>query len=213
MKKLDFQVPFTGFCPLSFLNCFAAVYVYMEGFHGDEEYECARETEGVCTGCGHCHGSLGQLREDWYFLFGALTGRNSLFENFDRSITKPAHEDERYVDFCMKFAGYSYEKVTKDIKPALESAIDQGRPAIAVLKNWDNGPARVLIGYDGDDLLIADPKNSQNPDAAAPTYDEIHCLYVITEEGEPKYILFDGLSNMEQSLGSVVDGGTDVLGF
>lgn len=208
MPTLDFHVPFTGFADLSFYNCFAAAYVYLEGFEPVTDYDCARKTTGNCTGCGNCRKTLSAIQEDWYFIFGTFTGDFSHWEMFDgNTADRPPHEDESYVDFCMKLAGYTYQKVTSDFKSALVASIDNARPVIAVLKDRKKGACRLLIGYDGDTTLMANPKGSQNEDAVAPQYDEIEYLYVITACGQPTCTLLDGLKNIERTLVSVLERG------
>ena len=32
MKKLDFAIPFSGFCARTFLNCFSSTYLYLEDY-------------------------------------------------------------------------------------------------------------------------------------------------------------------------------------
>ena len=207
MTALDFRVPFTGFADLSFYNCFASAYVYLKGFEEVTDYDCARKNGGQCTGCGNCRQTLSAIQEDWYFIFGTLTGDFSHWESFDGTAVKVPHEDEKYVDFCMKLAGFAYQKITSDFKSALTASIANARPAIAVLKDRKKGACRLLVGYDEDAVFIANPQGSQNGDAVAPRYDEIDYMYVITDCGEPTRTLLDGLKNIERTLVSVLDGG------
>lgn len=47
MKNLDFHVPFSGFAPTTFINCFTSVYLYCEGkkTEAEQDYECAQREE------------------------------------------------------------------------------------------------------------------------------------------------------------------------
>ena len=204
MKKLDFRVPFTGFAHLSWFNAFAAAYVHIEGFEGKTDYDCPKETSGQCNGCGNCRGGLGGIQESWYFLFQTLSACAAYQQDFSATLVCP-DQDEEVFDFCMKLAGYRYERITEDLPNALRASIDAGIPAIAWMKEGDHGPARVLIGYDGDELIMAEPKGAQNPPEQAPAYGDIARLYIIKEKGAPERTLLDGLRRIERVMQSNLD--------
>ncbi len=199
MKTCNFMVPFTGFSTLSRLSCFAAIYVHLEGLRGDGAYECAQEKGQHCTVCGNCRSSNQGLQQEWYFAFGALSGVNGRYGNFDGTLDTGYHSDS-VIEFCMGYAGYEYRTVTEDFAAAVRESIDRGYPILAVLHHDEHGACRVITGYDDNGPLVADPQNSQNPDAVSLTYEEIAYLFVITGRGTPKYTLLDGLKNMEASL-------------
>lgn len=50
MKKLDFQVPFTGFSHLGFHSALAAVHTYLEDCKAPADSPCAKRDTGVCDG-------------------------------------------------------------------------------------------------------------------------------------------------------------------
>ena len=80
MKKLDFQVPFTGFSHLGFHSALAAVHTYLEDCKAPADSPCAKRDAGVCNSCGNCRQGLGGVQEDWYFYFEVLCGRASFFK-------------------------------------------------------------------------------------------------------------------------------------
>ena len=206
MKKLDFAIPFTGFSYLGFLSCFAAVHTYLSGQRGQTDYECKKETEEKCDGCGNCRKSIGGIQEDWYFLFETLSGVSSYQDTFDH--TKPCPEqDAQTIDFCMKLAGYDYERVTDGLPEALAASIDAGFPVIAFMKSGENGPNRVLIGYDNDQIIMAEPVGTQDPPPNPPAYDQIEAMLVIRKKIEPQVTLADGLRNIEHRMQANLDEG------
>ncbi len=196
MTKLDFNIPFTGFSHHSFLSAAAAVHTYFTYPNAPAEYKNGWDYHITPRG----------MQEDWYFILGTMSGKNSLMDNFDDSIDNP-DADTAYCDFCMKFLGYRYTVAESDFADALQKSIKQGNPAIALLKDRADGRnCFVLIGYDEEKPIAADHSGAQG-DNTPPTYDEIEKLYVITEQCAPEYTLIDGLRNMERSLVSVLDGG------
>ena len=107
MKKLDFQVPFTGFSHLGFHSALAAVHTYSEDCKASADSPCAKRDTGVCDGCGNCRQGLGSVQEDWYFYFEVLCGRASFSENFDGTRKNECSSAE---DFCLELGGYRYDK-------------------------------------------------------------------------------------------------------
>ena len=55
-KKLAFNIPFSGFAPTTFINCFASAYMFLENIEavGETEYDCQLRENGQCSGCGNC---------------------------------------------------------------------------------------------------------------------------------------------------------------
>ncbi len=196
MYTLPFNIPFTGFSHHSFLSAAAAVHTYFAYPNAPTEYK---------NGWDY-HITPGGMQEDWYFILGTMSGKNSLMNNFDGSINIP-DGDTAYCDFCMKFLGYRYTVAESDFADALRESIERGNPAIALLKERSDGRSCfVLIGYDEVNPIAADHTGAQGSNIP-PTYDEIEKLYIITEKCEPEYTLIDGLRNIERSLMSVLDGG------
>lgn len=182
MKKLNFRVPFTGFCWHNFFSDFAAVHTYLTA---------APDAR------------LDKLQEDYYFLFETLSGASSTVPQTDDDASECADN----IDFCMRFAGYAYETVADNLRAVLEASIDAGYPVIGHMRNREYGLTRVLVGYDGDAPIMAETHGAQKEPPAPPTYDELDCLYVITGRVEPSRTLVDGLRNIERALAASLDGG------
>ena len=197
MKKLDFNISFTGFSNMDFLSAMAAVHTNFIFPHAPSEYNNGYDY----------HITPGGMQEDWYFILGTMSGQFSLAENFDKSIKKPDSSAAFYREFCMKFLGYRYTVAESEFAAALKTSIDRGKPVIAVLNQRSFGRnCSVLIGYEEDNPIAAEPKGAQGENAA-PTYADIESLYIITDKCEPEYTLIDGLRNIESSLKSVLDCG------
>jgi hypothetical protein len=203
-NQLEFNIPFSGFADLVFTNCFASVYMYLKDIKGVDEYECpAREGKG-CSGCGNCSHSNGKIQEDYYFLFGTMSGGNSQREKFDRNKREETGDYDSYwncddtVDFLMKLTGYDYNKITDNFSAIIKNSIDSGKLVFARMKDGSNGRFRVLIGYENDSLIMAEPLGAQKKPANTPTYDEIDYIFVITGKSEPKYNLLDAFKRIEK---------------
>lgn len=197
MKKLNFTLPFAGYDQLSFINSFASVYMYLENIAYDDDYVCPQKATGHCNGCGNCKRSSGRIQEDLYFLFDTLSGRSSLRPAFEGEAPDLGSSSET-IQFCMGFAGYDFIKVTERFRETLAAEIDAGRPVISLMKDARFGRTRVLIGYDGDQIIMADPKGAQQAPKAAPVYEDIDCMYAVAGTGRAKYSLADGLRNIRR---------------
>lgn len=182
MKKLDFRVPFTGFCWHNFFSDFAAVHTYLTA---------APDAR------------LDKLQEDYYFLFETLCGASSTLLRTDDD----ASESAANIDFCMGLAGYTYAQVTEDLRGALEASINAGYPVIGHMRDRVYGPTRVLVGYDGGVPIMSDTPGAQKEPPAPPTYAEMDCLWVITGRCAPTRTLADGLRRIEEALTASLDGG------
>jgi len=215
-KTLDFNIPFCGFAGTNFVNCFASVYMFLEGIDiGGSDYAC-RQLEGKgCNSCGNCAGGGGtpiSRQEKFFHLFDTMCGRSSLRCRFDGAPTemqkwtgetKPdSCAPDETIDFLFGFAGYGYRKVTDAavFKEGIAASIDKGRPVIAKVKAgaW---PFRVIIGYEcanlrRNKLLCPSFINAQNPPKRAPKYGELEALYVIGDKIPPRYTLKDGLDRI-----------------
>lgn len=202
MKKLDFQVPFTGFSHLGFHSALAAVHTYLEDCKAPADSPCAKRDAGVCDGCGNCRQGLGSVQEDWYFYFEVLCGRASFSESYDGTRKNECSIAE---DFCLELGGYRYDKATDNFPAALRKTIDAGVPAIAFLKPYDGNRCAVLVGYDGDCPLMAAPTGAQQPSERAPAWDEVDHLVLLHGKSEGLRPLVSGLKRMEGALQSLLD--------
>lgn len=193
-SQLNFTLPFSGFNSLTFINCFASVYMFLENVEFKNEYECpAKEGKG-CNGCGNCNESAGKKQEDFYFLFDTMSGRSSVRPDFDNTY-KDIDSNPETIDFLMKLTGYTYSTIKDDFASAIKNSVDNGYPAFVRMKDTSNGDFRVITGYDGESLIMADPKGAQrNPNI--PAYSDIDEIVIITGKGEPVYTFADGLKRI-----------------
>lgn len=202
MKKLDFQVPFTGFSHLGFHSALAAVHTYLEACSAPDDYDCEKRDSEKCSGCGNCRKGAGGLQDDWYFYFEVLCGRASFSENFDGTRQNPYTIAE---DFCLELAGYAYEKAAADFPAALRKSIDAGTQAIAFLKPYAKNNCVVFIGYDGDHPLMAEPGGAQQPPSRPPEWDEVDHLVLLRGKTARRRSLLDGLRRVEGVLQSILE--------
>jgi len=208
MKKLDFPYPFSGFRDLDFTNCFTGVYMYLEGIQGIEDFECAKKHGRPCDGCGNCGGqTLQNLQGQFFFLFDTVSGRSATVRgwgNKPTAIFQEIYDTEDMVDFIMGYAGYGYERHTENLMEHIRAAVDGGAPALVRLKR--EGPYldgkgdsfRVIIGYDGNKLRMANPRGANNKPKKAPKRNEIDSVYVITGKAQRKYTLPDALRRIRR---------------
>ena len=204
MKKLDFAIPFSGFTTTDFLNCFTCVYMHLEGFRGNDNYECAKKQGKPCGNCGNCRRTLGGQQEQLFFLFDTMCGRSALRLRYDGALTEwqkrigETEDDSCGTDFTVEFlfgfAGYEYSKLCDPgaFKSAIAASIDAGKPVIAKVRTGA-GRFRVITGYDGNKLLEPDYKGAQKLHKKAPKYEDITALYVIGKKIAPRYLVEDGL--------------------
>ena len=212
-NELKFNVPFSGFCGTTFINCFASTYMFLEDIaYNDNDYEC-KQTEGKsCDSCGNC-GKGGYTpiskQECYFFLFDTMCGRSSLRCRFDGKPTEMekmigdinSYEGgtDNNVDFLFGFAGYDYRQLTDSaaFKEEIAASIETGKPVIVKIKTA-NDRFRVIIGYDGDTLICPDFTNSQRKPEGAPSYNELDTVYIIGDKIAPRYTLLDGLKRISQ---------------
>lgn len=207
-KELSFGYPFSGFASTTFINCFASVYMFLEGIPlPASDYDCKRLRGEACDSCGNCQGGGDTpltVQEQYFFLFDTVSGRSSLRCRFDGEPTAPqrrvcasdfydAGADET-VDFLFGYAGYAYDKLTNpaEFRGAVAASIDAGRPLIAKARA-DEGRFHVIVGCDGDKLLSPDYANAQRPPAEPPAYDGLEALYRVGGKVRPRYTFKDGL--------------------
>jgi len=218
MKKVkDFKFPFYRFAGLNFYNCYASVYLFLQGpTVGNVNYNC-RAIEGKgCNECWNCAESLQTKSERLMCLFATIfdgfwtTQRDSWsgektkiqselarkHENFENKIS---HE----VDILTNLTGYSFKKITEGFMGNIVSAIDDGKPVIAKIRNEET--FRVIIGYDGDALIDPDYRPADSPvvNSANPTtYESIEYLYLFGKCIPQRYTFLDVLKNMDYVMSS-----------
>ncbi len=212
-NELTFNIPFSGFCGATFINCFASTYMFLESIDaGSSDYDCRQLAGKSCNSCGNC-GEGGStpisVQERYFFLFDTMCGRSSLRCRFDGEPTemqKMICETDFYdggtvnnIDFLFGFAGYRYEKVDAphEFTEAVVASINAGKPVIAKVKTGE-ARFRVITGYDDGAMICPDFTNAQQKPDRAPTYDEIDALYTIKEKTMPRYALLDGLKRIQQ---------------
>jgi len=217
MKKLDFNIPFCGFRDLDFTSCFTGVYMYLEGIQGNDDDECAKKQGKPCDGCGNCGQTLNGLQERFFFLFDTVSGRSATVRGWGKkptAIFREIYDTEDMVDFIMGYAGYSSMRYTDNLMEHIREAIDGGSPVLARLKkdgsymDYNADSFRTIVGYDGDKLLMANPKGAQNPPKRAPKLSEIGSVYVITGKTERRYTLLDALRRIKRVMDADREAGT-----
>lgn len=210
-KSLAFRVPFSGFATTTFINCFASVYVFLEGIDvsGDSDYACNMREGKPCNGCGHCGSTPTAKQERFFFLFDTMCGHSSLRCRFDDQPTEMERwicETDFYdggadstVEFLFSFAGYDYQKLTDpaSFESAVIQSIDAGRPVLAKGREKE-GRFHVLTGYDGHALISPDYADAQRRPDGTPAYDDLEALYLIGDKMPPKYALKDGLLRIQK---------------
>ena len=190
---LDFAYPFSGFRDLDFTNCFASLYMYLEDFAGETSV-------------------LKQQQERLFFLFDTVSGRSATVRgwgNVPTAIYSEIYDKDDMVAFLMGYAGYAYTKHTDHLAEQIRTAIDRGLPVLARMKK-DGAPYldgrgdsfRVIVGYNGDQLRMAEPAGAQNPPQEPPKLEEIASVYVITGRAARQLTLLDGLRRIKR----VMDG-------
>ena len=208
-NSIPFTVPFTGFSTLDFISCFASTYVYLERIplsSGDDR--CANFRGESCNSCGSCRTSDPTYDlQPYHFLFDTMSGRSALRLRFDGGQTEmqkrigETEEDgfgtDCTVEFLFGFAGYEHQKITvaDDFKTAIVASVDAGIPVIAKVSG-NNGRFRVIIGYDGDELICPNFTNAKQRSDIVPTYDDLDSLYIIGEKTASCYTVKDGLERI-----------------
>ncbi|MCL2700249.1 MAG: hypothetical protein FWE88_00995 [Phycisphaerae bacterium] len=210
---LAFNVPFSGFCGTTFINCFASTYMFLENKAvGGSDYVCRQLDGESCNSCGLCGKGGGtpiSRQEKFFFLFDTVCGRSSLRWRFDgkptamqKMICEIDFYDggtEKNIDFLFGFAGWEFRTLTDPaaFKTAIIASIDAGKPVMAKVK-IGGGRFRVIIGYDDDALICPDFTNAQQKPEGAPAYDELDVLYIVGNKIAPRYTLIDGLKRIRQ---------------
>lgn len=102
------------------------------------------------------------------------------------------------VDFIIGYAGYCYEKYNNDLIGKIRASVDTGTPVLARIKNPANGSFRVIVGYDSDFLITAEPVGAQNKPENQPAVDDSDSIYIVGGKTKSKYTLIDGLKRIKR---------------
>ena len=207
MKKvLEFKFPFYRFAGLDLCNCYASVYLFLQGTVAENaDYYCqAMEGKG-CNECWACADSLQEKAERLHHLFsmifdGFWTTQRSSWSGEQTKIQKELAKKQNNFEFLAGFTGYSCKKITEGFKENIIASIDMGKPVIAKVKGETT--FRVIIGYDGDTLVDPDYRPAENPPNNSMTYNEIEYIYVLCEKTPQKYTFLDVLKTMEKVMAS-----------
>ena len=192
--QIDFPYPFTGFNSLTFTNCYASVYMHLEGIVGIDDYECPKREGKPCNGCGHCNSSTGKKQEAYYFILDTLSGRSSVRPTFADTPDDTDNAPET-IDFLMGLTGYGYRVVQEGAIQEARASIDRGTPVLARMKDPASGAFRVLTGYEGDTLIAPDPASAQGQ-PTQPTCAGTAQVIVVTGKVPPRFSLLDGLERI-----------------
>lgn len=192
--QIDFPYPFTGFNSLTFTNCYASVYMYLEGIVGIDDYECAKREGKPCDGCGNCSNSTAKKQEAYYFVLDTLSGRSSVRPTFADTPDDTDNAPET-IDLLMGITGYGYRVVQEGAIEEARASIDRGTPVLARMKDPANGAFRVLTGYEGDALIAPDPANAQGQ-PTQPTCADVAQVIIVTGKVQPRFSLLDGLERI-----------------
>ncbi len=209
MLKRKYDIPFSGFADLDFINVLASVLLYTENvaINTDGEYACAKLSEGTCNGCGNCRGRLAKLQEDVYFLLDTMCGRSSLrcrFDGIPTEMQKTIGETDAddcgtadNVDFLFGYIGYDYRVVTECAAFTEEicASLESDCPVIARV-GGNHGRYRVIVGIDRDTPAEPDYAGTQNLPETGITYADIECLYIISGKSTRRFTEKDGLQRI-----------------
>lgn len=211
MKKLDFNIPFSGFASTTFINCFTAVYLYLEGTGADNGSAtfCNDRENGSCNGCGNCGSKPGAISEKYFFLFDTVCGRSALRCAFDGSVTEGEKlvnltgfydgAADGNVDFLFGYAGYGYRSETRTgvFTDEIDRSLSRGTPVIARLRGDKDVRFAVITGIDGERLLCPSYRPAQNPPPGEIAPGDLCELYIITGKDAPRYTFTDALKRVE----------------
>lgn len=208
-KELDFRSPFWQWGGLGFFNCYAAVYMHLQGANG-EDVKCSAKEGNGCNNCGNCSDTLNNLfatiQGQWITRKSWSGEKTKIEKEIDAEFGNSSDASDKLVDFIIGFSSYDYKKVNENFKENVIASINGGKPVIAKLRNdklpCDLGKGyRIIIGYDNAALLepdykpAADLKDSIN-------YDEIECLYILGEKIPQRYTFLDFLKIIEKAMDS-----------
>jgi len=215
-KELAFKFPFYRFSSLDFYNCYASVYLFLQGTTAkNTEYYCQAIEGKGCNECWNCRDSLQAKSEALNNLFGMIINgqwitreswsgeKTKIRKELDAEYGDPKTKTDKTADFLTGFTGYSYKKITENFKENIVASIDSGKPVIAKIK--ENEIFRVISGYDGDSLIEPDYRPADNAPNEPTVYDEIEYMYIFGEKIPQKYTFPDVLKLMEKVMDSDSD--------
>ena len=137
-KTLDFKYPFWQWGGLGFYNCYAAVYMYLQGMN-NESTNCSAKEGKECNHCSNCPEGL--LVNIFQTMAGQTVARQSwsgektkIQMSLDDEFGSASNVSDKLVDFIIGFTGYEYNKVTDDFPGSITTSIDADKPVIAKLK-------------------------------------------------------------------------------
>jgi hypothetical protein len=194
-NQLAFGYPFSGHNSLTFTNCFASVYMFLEQIVGIDDYPCRRRDGEPCDGCGNCRNTTAGKQEDYYFILDTMSGRSAARPDFAGASVE-VDSAPATIEFLMGLLGYGYRTVQEGMLAAIRAAIDAGTPVLARMKDESNGAFRVIVGYDGDALVAADPARAQGK-PQPPSLDQIAELVLVTAKTQPAFTFGDALKRIQ----------------
>jgi hypothetical protein len=224
MTRLNYPYPFSGWHGLDLSNCVASLYMYLEGIHGSDDYDCKAKRGERCDGCGNCGASLSKQHERMYFLFDTAIGRTAAvigWENKPTAIFREIYNTDDSLDFLMGYVGYGYVKHTDSSTFAdeIRASVDGGVPVLARIggaadklcnnapPNGVKGAFRVIVGYADDRPLVAETVQDKDRDETDLTLADIDSLYVVTGRAERRYTLLDVLKRIRRVMESDRENG------
>ena len=187
--RVDFDYMFCGFRDMDFTNCFASLYMYLEGFTGEADV-------------------LKQQQERVFFLFDTVSGRSASVRGWGdvpTEIYKEIYDTDAMVDFLMGYTGYAYMKHMDNLEEQIRGSVSRGLPVLARLKkefavdrDGYSDSFRLITGFQKKKLLMPEPKGAQRPPKKAPKLGEIESVYVITGRAARRFALLDGLKRIKR---------------
>lgn len=196
----DFKVSFAYINEMTFINCFASVYTYLNRNTFIDEYQCNVKDANDCTACNKCRDYMKNKQESYYFLFDTMCGNASIRPNFDNTIENIDNKPET-IDFLMNFAGYEYDTLSEDFSRKVKESLDANKPVIARIKGDIKGNFgnyfRVIIGYDNDSFIIVKNNTIKNIPDRPVTCNDFSEVIVISNTTKPKYMLVDCLKRIK----------------
>jgi|GEM_PF-2477631 len=196
----EFKVSFAYINEMTFINCFASLYVYLNKNTFVSDYQCNVKENKDCADCGNCKDYMRSKQEEYYFWFDTMCGNAAIRPNF-AGATENLDNKPETIDFLMKFAGYEYETLTSGFNQKIKESIDANKPVIARMKGDIKGNFgnyfRVLIGYDNNGFIFVENNAVKNNPDHPLTNDDFAEVFIITDIVKPRYTLIDGLKKIE----------------
>jgi hypothetical protein len=213
-KELDFTLPFWKWGGLGFQNCYASVYMCLQGISENDYYYSSKDGYD-CNNCSNCSEKLN-------FLFQTISGQTIARKSWSGELTKIQKEIEnefgnaentsdKFIDIVFGFTGYDYKIINDNFKESVEISINAGKPVIVRLikdeidNNLGSG-FRVITGYDGDEPIEPDYTAVAKIEKRL-AYNEIKCLYLLGDKIPQRYSFLDVLKFMERVMNSDFEEG------